>query len=173
MQPQLWFGFGIDFNHSSNFYRRMSKDAHIPLKLVVYFISLYQTTCDHILEKLILIRTFTDGMAPSLSTTRIFRLMAPLTGIPSRPPMARCSLSWLILYPIHTSIVFKKWRGGGRLTPPPQSGEGQEKPSLNRVKEPIKWNPQHIGAWMLFVKCQIAIISRSRFYLSQKALFKL
>ena len=32
-----------------------------------------------------------------------------------------------------SSIVFKKWRGGGRLTPPPVQGR-PKKPSLNRVK---------------------------------------
>ena len=37
-------------------------------------------------------------------------------------------------------IAFKKRRGGGAFdTPPPQSRDGQKKPSLNRVKTTASW----------------------------------
>ena len=51
---------------------------------------------DFTLTHSILIRSFTDGTASSLSTTSPSPLTAQTVGIPSRPPLAKCSLSLII-----------------------------------------------------------------------------
>ena len=106
MQAQFWYGLETNFNYSRIFPRPVSWTAHTVSKLMVYFILLSQIISHRIQAKPPLIRTFTAGTEPSLSTTRISRLMAPWTGILSRLPMAKSSSSWLKHL---NSLHFTRW----------------------------------------------------------------
>ena len=87
MQPQFSNGQEADLNCSKNFPRCMSTASHTASTLTALFSLPSQITK----LLMILIRTFTDGMAPSLSNTSPSRLIARTPGINFQPPKATCS----------------------------------------------------------------------------------